>query len=208
MFYDGYVKDYMSKRTIGIIVGIIVVIIILLLIVSTSSQNHTSNNSVATNTPVPTPYAQSILSFDPTIVTIPAGSVAPQKVNLMLTTGENNDTGVQIILTYNPKAFSAVAIDPGTLFTNPIVLEKKIDSQAGTISYVYAITPGQKPHKGSGLVAVLTLTPVANPVDASGNKLTQTTIQLSPKSEVSAVGVENSTLNSSAFTSALTINFQ
>ena len=199
----------MSKRTIGIIIGIIVVIIILLFVVSTSSiQTNKPNTQTVVNTPIPTPSAQSLLSFDPTVLTIPAGSSAPQKVNVMLTTGGNNDTGVQIELSYNPKAFSSVTVDNGTLFTNPIVLQKKIDQQAGIISYVYAITPGQQPHKGSGLVAVLTLTPMANPIDDKGNKLTQTSIQILPKSEVSAAGVATSTLNSSSFTTALTVNFQ
>lgn len=198
----------MTKRTLAIIVGLFLITLVLfLLLLSTTAQPAPGGGTPEGMPPVPTSVAQSVLRFAPTTLTIPQGATVPQTVTIMLATGKNNDTGVQLELSYNPQAFSSVGITAGTLFQNPVVLEKKIDQEKGTLSYVYGISPTQTAVAGTGSVAVLTLTPVAHPTDQKGNKLVQTTVQLLPTSEVAAVGRTTSMLNPLSLTTPLSITF-
>lgn len=193
----------MSKRTIGLIVALFVITVILLLVALSGNKSVAPSNPTSM-LPSPTPFAQSLLTFSP--ATLTASTAGQQTASISLNTNANDVTGVQLELSYDPKAISNVTIDNGTMFPNPLVLRKKIDPQAGTITYVYAITPAQQSHKGIGTVAVITFTPNVQAVGTTGTKLTQTMIKLLPKSEISARGIEKSVMDPASLNNSLLIN--
>lgn len=198
----------MSKRTISLIIALFFITIIFLWIaLSNSSSTQTTNVTTKPPSPTPTPYAQTSLNLSPGTIAVPVGNVAQQTVDVMMTTGANDVTGVQLELSYDPKALTNVSVAQGTMFQNPLMFTNKVDTTMGRISYVYVITPSQMPQKGSGTVAVITFTPLRNPVDANGQKITQTMIQLLPKTLVTARGVDQSVLMPSSFTNEVTVTF-
>ncbi len=198
----------MSKRTISLIVFLFIITEILLIIALRQNVNPNSNKVAIV--PTPTPYAHSVLSFAPNTVNFTLGSSKPQVVAIQLNTGGNDVTGVQLEMSYVPSAFSQVTIANGLLFPNPFVIfPPKADTMEGTISFAYGITPAQtnQQHEGYGTVALLTLTPAFNPVDANGNKITQTQIKFLPKSLITAKGIDPSVMNKTTFNNVLTINY-
>jgi hypothetical protein len=144
------------------------------------------------NTPqtvkTPTKPAQKILKTDLTIAQ-PVASSSAYTVDIMLSTERTKITVVQIELSYNPKVLSNIDIVPGTFFSNPTILLKKIDKVNGRISYLLGIGLGQKPVTAQqGQVAVLKFTPLLRSSTA--------TIDFASQSQVNAAGVVSSVLTS------------
>ena len=196
----------MSKRTISLIIALFLVTILLLGIALSNSSKSGNGNSTHIS-PTPTPYAQTSLNFSPATVSIPAGSVALQTVAVMINTQANDVTGVQLEISYDPKALTNVHILSGSMFTDPLLFANKVDTVNGRISLAYAITPSQQAKSGNGTVAIITFNPVKNPVDANGQPLTQTSLQLLSKSVVTARGVDQSVLLPSSLSNSATISF-
>jgi len=196
----------MSKRTISLIIALFIVTVLLLGIALSNSAKPQGENSTHIS-PTPTPYAQTSLQFSPATLNIPLGSVAPQTVTVVATTRANDITGVQLEISYDPKAITNVSIASGGMFTNPLIFNDKIDTINGRISYAYAITPSQQAKNGSGPVAVITFTPMRNAVDTNGQKIMQTKLSLLPKSVVTARGVDQSVLMQSSLANSATLLF-
>lgn len=198
----------MSKRTISLIIILFLITAVLFIIALRENTSPASTQTAVV--PTPTPFAHSVLSFEPSTVNFTLGSMKPQVVAIQLNTGGNDVTGVQLEMTYVPTAFNQVNIANGLLFPNPFVIfPPKADTMEGTISFAYGITPGQynQQHKGFGTVALLTLTPALNPVDINGNRITQTQIKFLPKSLITAKGIDPSVMNKTTFNNVLTINY-
>ena len=196
----------MSKRTISLIIALFLVTVLLLGIALSNSPKTLPGKTIS-NSPAPTPYMQTNLAFSPSMITVPFGAIAPQTVKVMMSTSANQATGIQLELSYDPKALTNVSVATGTMFTNPLMFNNKVDAVNGKISFSYAITPSQQPQKGDGTVAIITFTPVRSPVDANGVRLTQTMIKFLPKTEVSARGVDQSVLTNSSFNNMFTVSF-
>jgi hypothetical protein len=131
--------------------------------------------------------AQTDLSFSAPIIS----SSSALQSNVEIATGRNKVTAVQLELTFNPKALTNVEIAPGTFFTNPVIILKKIDTENGRITYALGVGLGQKAVTGRGTLAVLTFIPVAG-------KTEPTSINFLPKTEVAAQGQIMSVLRKSS----------
>jgi len=143
------------------------------------------------------PVYQATLSLAPNPVVIsPSQIAAPSSVAIVLDSGGQKATAVQVELSYDPKVLTNVDVKAGPFFDNPVELIKKIDTTNGRISYAVGISPAGVEKQGTGTVATITFT--ANTQIA---KVTQ--IQFQPKTLVTAAGIQTSILKSSTGTSIL-----
>jgi len=91
-------------------------------------------------------------------------------LNADVSTNGNKLTAIQMELSYDPKAITNVDVLPGTFFSDPVVLLKKVDQATGRISYAIAIKANQDAVSGKGTVAIIQFEPV------KGSTLTTTSI--------------------------------
>jgi hypothetical protein len=149
-----------------------------------------------TKQPTIPPFAKTTLSFSSSTAT---GISNQYLMYVIVSTSTNKITGVQLELSYDPKALINVDILPGDFISDPVVLFKKIDEKVGRISYTLAIKMGQAAASGSGNIAKIQFSPIA------GSKAATTAMRFLPKTKVSAEGELQSVLKSA---SATVINLQ
>lgn len=147
-----------------------------------------------TQIPTPTPVAQSELNFG----SLSSYTAAPidgssgglmHSLPILLKTGTNKVTAVQMELSFDPKVLKIVAVTAEAFFPNPVVLLNKLDQKNGRISYALGISPQDSGRKGQGTIATLTF-------ESLVQTPTQTAVQFLPKSLVTAEGVTESVLKS------------
>lgn len=145
------------KRKIIILVCLLITIPSLIFFFSNrpGKEQLTTQQPTNNTTPSPIANAQTILSFsqNPYIIASASGSI-----DLVINSGENNITAVQIELLYNPDLITNVNIKPGNFLDNSFELLKKIDTNTGKIIYAVAIQPAGTPRKGTGKIASITFT--------------------------------------------------
>jgi hypothetical protein len=175
--------DKLPKRNL-IVIAILVVITIILLTFSLFQPAPAVKQSVLIPTPTLAPYVQSGLSL-----TVPQkNSNGNYFSNVEISTAENQVTGVQIDLSYDPKILTNVEIATGTFFTNPTVLLKKIDTVKGIVSYTLFADQNPKSASGKGTVATLTFSVIP------GTKTAFTKINFLPTTEAVGLGQFESVL--------------
>lgn len=178
----------MSKKTIALIVGLLILTILLLVVAlnqaTRTPRNETSDTESAENVS-PTPPAETTLHISPNPLVV--SSVGQGQAEVVINTGSNEVTAVQLEMSYDPSLITNIDIVPGTFLPSPVVLLREVDEQEGRITYAVAITPAQNPVKGQGTVATISFTQIPG---SSG----QTTLELMPKSLVTANGTTRSVL--------------
>lgn len=179
--------QHFSPRTLLLII-VLLFITGGLLFLAIRQEQPTRLTSIVPPSPTPSP-AHSVLSLVPST----SSTSAIQSVGIVVDSHENQLTGAQINIAYDPKILSNVTIKQGTYFTNPTILLNTVDSVNGRISYVIAIGPSSKETTGSGTVATISYQLLAahstNPQQATTTKLT-----FLPKTEVTQQGVLGSVL--------------
>ncbi|MCL4354549.1 hypothetical protein M1349_03740 [Patescibacteria group bacterium] len=196
----------MPKRTtlLIIILAFLTVVLVYFAVAENNTQKLQSTNPAVTNVATsPSVKKTAKLYFDPAILNIDTKVASPsQKADLVVDTGTNKVTGVQMEATFDPKVISNIQITNPTdsLFpdSDSIVLFKDIDYQLGRISYAVGITPNSEPKTGVGKVATITFS--VNPVAATQS----TSIGFLEKSMVSELDTKQSVLKEST---PLQINF-
>jgi hypothetical protein len=173
---------WMPRKTLVLIVFLAIVTTGLLILALIPVKTTPKSTVIITD-------AQTDLSFSAPIIS----SGSARWSNVEIATGKNKVTAVQLELTFDPKALTNVDIAPGTFFTNPAILLKKIDRVNGRITYAFGIGLGQKAVTGQGTLAVVTFIPVAGKTDS-------TSINFLPKTEVAAQGQNMSVLKKSSGT--------
>jgi len=118
----------------------------------------------------------------------PIASSSAYLASVELSTERSKITVVQLNLSFDPKILGKVDINPGTVFDNPTIILKDIDTVNGKISYTLGIGLGQYPVNGNGTVAIISFTPLVS----SGT----TNIDFTPKNQVNAAGQTQSILTS------------
>ena len=108
--------------------------------------------------------------------------------DIIINTGQNAITKVQLELLYDPKILTNVDVNPGPFFTNPQVLLKYLDKANGRISFALGIQEGEKGVLGQGILAKLSFMALQKNATAS--------VSLLPKTEVTAQGYSQSVLKS------------
>jgi len=178
--------SWMPRKTF-ILISLLVLVTIGLLAIALIPSVKSPINIVPKPTPATLSYAQTKLSLS-TPVKLTLNNYSS---DVLISTGNNKTTAVQLELTYDPKVLTNVDIKSGVFFTAPVVLLKKIDTVNGRISYALGINPSQKPTSGSGIVATISFSTV------SGTTAMQTPINFSPKTAATAVGYAQSVLKQS-----------
>jgi hypothetical protein len=173
---------WMPKKTLILIVLLVIVTIGLLVIALMPNLKTSAPVKPAPVSSVPA-YLQTELAFS-----TPVNTLNTYSTDVLISSGSNKTTAVQLEISYDPKVLTNVDIVPGSFFTTPVVLLKKIDTVNGRISYALGISPSQKPTSGNGTVATITFSPVAT------TTATQTPIIFEPKTEATAVGYAPSVL--------------
>jgi hypothetical protein len=174
----------MPKKTLVLIVLLVIVTVGLLAIALIPNIKAPLPAKPTTSVPA---YLQTELSFS-----TPVNTLNTYSTDVLISSGSNKTTAVQLEISYDPKVLTNVNIVPGSFFTTPVVLLKKIDTVNGRISYALGISPSQKPTSGNGTVATITFSPVAT------TTATQTPINFEPKTAATAVGYAPSVLKQAA----------
>lgn len=199
----------MSKRTIGLIIGLFIVTGVLLYMAVLPNKKNNNKSMPVAISPSPTVSpAETVLSLSPAEQTVTAG--VPSSINIDVATGNNSITGAQIELSYDPTALRNVSIVPANFFPPPVVelYKPKIDLKNGRISYALAISPNQTSRSGTGTLATLKFTPVlSGSPSAVPSQTRTTTVKFMPKSLVTARGIGPSVLKSTTDATILISRF-
>jgi len=176
----------MPKRTLILILVLIIVTVglVWLSVYTIPQEKVTAPKPVAV---APT-YAKTTLTLSSSPSAVPETSM--YALNADVSTNGNKLTAIQMELSYDPKAITNVDVLPGTFFSDPVVLLKKVDQATGRISYAIAIKANQDAVNGKGTVAIIQFEPV------KGSTLTTTSISFLPKSMVADEGQKSSVLKS------------
>lgn len=185
--------EYMPRKTLALIVGLVLVTIILFIIALNTGERQTSTQTMQqpTTQPTPTPIAHTTLTLSPNPVDLLSGKQGT--VDVMIDTSDNKVTAVQLELIYDPLIIGNLKIVPGKLLPNAVVLINKNDAKTGRMTYAFGIAPNQPTVNGKGVVATITFT-------ARGALGTQSSLTLLPTTLVTAQGVSDSVLKSSSGT--------
>ncbi|MDE2026467.1 MAG: hypothetical protein KGJ07_08315, partial [Patescibacteria group bacterium] len=150
--------------------------------------------------PTPTPYAQSVLSFEPATETgTQEANLTPQPkkntnvltYNIMLTTNANTVNAVQLELGFDPQTIKVDDVAPGPFMPNSVQLTKDINNTTGRVSYAIGVSPKDEGLKGTGIVATVSLEFLPTATASS------TTLSFLPKTLIAGAGVNPSVLKSS-----------
>jgi hypothetical protein len=168
----------------SIVICIAIFLVIYLLF---SSQTTRSTQHIAIPTPIPG-IAQSheYPTTNPALITASLSFVKhSSSIIVLLDTGQTTASGVQLMLSYDPKRFTNIAITPGDFFDNPTILQNSIDTTKGIITYAISVKPGDQQKKGQGSIANIYYTL------ATGNL---TTFSFLPQTKVTSEGINASVL--------------
>lgn len=146
-----------------------------------TQQNPQTQIPLATN-------AQTTLTFSPAQYSLSSTSGS---IDILIDSGANNASAVQLEISYDPAMLKNVAITAGPFFANPLELLKKINQTTGRISYAFGAALSDKGKTGKGTVATISFT-------STLPKGQNTTITLLPQTIVTAEKEENSVLKETA----------
>ena len=146
--------------------------------------------------------AQTSLLLGNLDVASPSSYPKTYSLPILINTGTNKVTAVQLELAFDPNILTSVNITPSTFFKNPNVIINKINSDTGRISYALtasnaaaaesdsaaAKTASESAKKGEDTLAILTFN--------AGTPLASSTITFLPRTFVTAEGLESSALKS------------
>ncbi len=175
-----------SGRTLLLIIVLGVCAAFFLYLALNPNAGNKQITKVAPTMPIPTPFAQSVLSIMPA-----SQSAAPTTVktyDVVLDSNINTINAVQLELAYDPKVLANVSVKAGPFFPRPLELIKDVDSVNGRISYALGIQPQDKGVQGTGTVAIVSFNIIPAATASS------TTISFLPKTVVTGAGVIQSVL--------------
>jgi len=179
----------MSNRTLLLIALLVIITTGLVLIALNSPYSPPVPPSTLTIAPKTSlPVEQTVLSFDEPFMADGSGAQNPvYSLPLVIDTGKNAVTAVQVELGFDPEVLVNVTVNPGSFFNNPIVLLNDVDKTTGKISYAIGISPQDNGIRGGGVVATINFQNRAASPEA-------TSITFLPKTLVTAEGVPQSVL--------------
>jgi len=193
----------MSKKTIGLVVGLLILTVFLVALAMQSANQVPPPTQQAIVTPTPAIKAETRLFMTPDRVNL-VGNRASVTINM--NSQENEVTGVQMEISYDPKVLSFVSITPVSEFAGwiPIIDSRNIvDRKNGRISYSLGKPPRQPITGFSGESEVVTL--VFTKV-GSATASASTEIEFLPKSQVLEIGNSQSVLKEAVGTTVLLNN--
>ena len=183
----------MNKQTFALLSFLVLITAVLVFFaVSSPSEKKevAPQPTVAVQQPTPS-LVQTVMSLSPNPVEVSSNSGT---VDVNVDTANNNITGVQLELSYDPNVLTNVQVSPASFFDAPSVLINNIDTKNGKISYAIVIPPTGEAKKGVGIVATIKFN------IKKGATANQTQIEFLPKSLVTAEGLAYSVLKSTSDT--------
>jgi hypothetical protein len=189
--------EYMPKKTLALIAGLVLVTVILAIIAYRTGQQQTKYpQQEAPKQQEAADVAHTTLALTPNPVTVGAGQQGT--VEVTIDTSDNPVTAIQLELLYDPTMITNLKATPGPMFANPGLLFPKNDPKTGRMTLMVGIQPGQKnkPVSGQGVAVVLTFT-------ARGTAGQQSQISVLPNSLATARGVAKSVLKEATGTTVM-----
>ncbi|MBI4080184.1 MAG: hypothetical protein HY430_00245 [Candidatus Levybacteria bacterium] len=185
----------MSKKTLGLIGGLLVVTVVLLVIALSTERKKLP--TIPTEKVTPTPIAHTFLSLSPNPVTVSQNGAG--SVDVIIDTDKDKASGYQLEMTYDPEALTNVQIKQAGLFANalPLTPINKVDQATGRITFAVGISPAQDSIAGKGTIATITFN------KKPGTSESQTTIQILPQTVVTDLERSSSVLKESSNTTIL-----
>jgi len=189
----------MSKPTLILIIILFLFTIgLLALALNKSSYNPKINAPTQLISPVPTknPFVpDTSLLFGSLEIASTSGKPKTYSLPIIINTGTNKVTAVQLELSFDPNILTKVNITPSTFFKNPNVVINKINTDIGRISYALtasnaaaAKTASESARQEAGTIATLTF---ESKISSASSIIT-----FLPRTFVTAEGFENSALKS------------
>ncbi len=176
---NNIIKKNKLNKTWLLVAGLVILTVVLL-VVSLTSKNFSPLRSTPKEVKVDFAHTSLLVSED--VRQAPDGGF---ETDVIINTSEDEISGAQIELSFDPKALTNVDIKPGTFINSPAILIKTIDTKTGTVRYAIAIKPGDKMVKGEGVIATISF----NKTNAE-----ETFINFLPQSQVSTTGHNQSVL--------------
>ena len=174
-------KKFKVNKTVFLVIGLVILTAVLLAI--SLYSKGASPLPIITNQNKEEDFAHTslVLSEEPR-----ASSLSGvYEVDVNIDSQDNEITGTQLELSYDPKVLGKVDIKPGDFLSNPVVILKKIDTASGKISYMLGNQLGDPGVKGQGTVAVISFSKTGDD---------ETFIDFLPQTLVTAQGVDQSVL--------------
>jgi hypothetical protein len=148
----------MSKKTLALVAGLTVLTLVLVILALNTGSKAPKEQPGTTPTasPEPTVPAHSIINLSPNPVTLTGNSGT---VDVMIDTSDNQATGAQFDLVYDPAVLTVGPLKQGDFFTNAIVLLNDTKTP-GKVTYMIGLTPAgaKSPRSGTGTIATFTVT--------------------------------------------------
>lgn len=141
------------------------------------TQSESKEMTQTTLTSISSTSAQTRLFFSPS--TTKLIGVEPRTIPLMIQTGTNAVSTVQVELRYNPLQVTVASITPGDFLPEPEIILSDIDNTRGRINYALTTSSPASQIKGGGTLVVLNMA-ATNTASISGN----TQIEFLPKTAV------------------------
>lgn len=156
-------------------------LVTLALLPKTPTKDETTPVAEVTPNPV-----QTTLTISSTPV--PQATPSSYTTDVVINTGQNKITQVQLELSYDPNVLTKVNIESGPFFVNPEILLKNIDQKNGRITFALSPADGLAA-LGQGIVAKISFSSFTK-------NTTPTKIDFLPKTKVTALDTSESVLKS------------
>lgn len=176
---NNIVKKNKLNKTWLLVAGLVILTVVLL-VVSLTSKNFSPLRS--TPKEVKVDFAHTSLAVSEDVRQSPDGGY---ETDVTINTYEDEISGAQIELSFDPKVLTNVDIEQGTFINSPAVLIKTVDTKTGVIRYAIAIKPGDKMVKGEGVIATISFNKTGT---------TPTNLNFLPQSQVSTTAHSQSLL--------------
>ncbi len=176
---NNIVKKNKLNKTWLLVAGLVILTVVLL-VVSLTSKNFSPLRS--TPKEVKVDFAHTSLAVSEDVRQSPDGGY---ETDVTINTYEDEISGAQIELSFDPKVLTNVDIEQGTFINSPAVLIKTVDTKTGVIRYAIAIKPGDKMVKGEGVIATISFNKTGS---------TPTNLNFLPQSQVSTTAHSQSLL--------------
>ncbi len=153
----------MSRKTLALIAGLTVLCLVLVVLALNMGPKAPEAPATGEETevseiePSPTVPAHTTVNLQPNPVIFSSSSAS---VDVMIDTDDNEVTGAQFEIVYDPEVLNVSTIRQGTFFENALILINRIEREEGRITYALGLTPTgmQNPSTGTGTVATVVFT--------------------------------------------------
>ena len=149
----------MSRKTLALVAGLTVLTLVLVVLALNTGKKAPGDGTgpTATGEPTPTVPAHTTVNLSPNPVTLQGNTAT---VEVVIDTEDNQVTGAQFDLVYDPDVFTVGPIRLADFFQGGVVLFNDTVSP-GTERFMVGLSPAQakdSPKSGTGTIATFTVT--------------------------------------------------